>query len=148
MVNSHLANIRWLAIPSDGSGQDWFEKSILLDQTLESYGLDLAEEAVYLLYSDTPEEILEGNGQCLVARSVVGPKREVESPLNLVDWKALPVWREKLQGDSLVDLLEKAQDARLKAAEGPKPFAKSFMLVVKRRLEGEIKLEVETIFHE
>jgi len=148
MVNSHLANIRWLAIPSDGSGQDWFEKSILLDQTLESYGLDLAEEAVYLLYSDTPEEILEGNGQCLVARSVVGPKREVEPPLNLVDWKALPVWREKVKGDSLVDLLEEAQDARLKASEGPKPFAKSFMLVVKRRLDGEIKLEVETIFHE
>lgn len=148
MVNSHLANIRWLAIASDGTGEDWYEKCVLLDQTLESYGLDLSEEAVYLIYSDTPEEILDGNGHCLIARPVIGPKREVEAPLSLFDWKAAPVWREKLKGEALVDLLEEAQDARLKATGAPKPFAKSFMLVVKRNLKPDLQLEVETIFHE
>lgn len=148
MMNSHLANIRWLAIPSETSGEDWFEKSVILDENLESLGLDLAEEAVYLIYSETPDKILDGTGECLIARSVIGPKREPVAPLRLIDWKAAPVWRETLFGESLTDYLEGAEEARFKVQKSAEKLAKSFMIVVKRKLEPELKLEVETIFHE
>lgn len=148
MINSLLPNLRWLAIPSENLGQDWMNQSLFLDQQLEELGMDLAEEAVYLIYSGTPEDVLEGNGQCLIARSVIGPKRQVEGPLKLIDWKASPVWRQKVPGTSLVEMLESVQDMYFKAAIGPKGFAKAFTLCVKRELQPELRLSVETIFHE
>jgi hypothetical protein len=148
MNNSHLANMRWLAIPSDNLGHDWFTKQQELDQVLESYGLDLSEEAVYLLYSDTPSDILDGKGRCLVARSVIGPKKEVEAPLTLIDWKALPVWTEVIKGKTIEDLLVEAQSVRMKAGNGQVALQKSFTLSVRRELLPELNLKIEAIFHE
>lgn len=148
MMNSHLPNIRWLAMPSEALGEDWLEKSAELDRSLEAYGMDLAEEAVYLIYSHSPEEILAGQGQCLIARSVIGPKKAVEPPFTLVDWMAAPIWREEVSGETLIDLLENAQMAWSKLSGRGKTVAKSFSLVVRRKLTPDLKLEVETIFHE
>lgn len=148
MINSLLPNQRWLGIPSENQGQDWFEKSTFLDQKLEGFGMDLAEESVYLIFSDSPDEVLDGNAQCLVARSVIGPMREVDAPMKLVDWKAAPVWREAISGVGLVDLLEEAQELYFKAKAGPKTLAPDFVLCVRRELSPELKVSVEVIFHE
>lgn len=147
-MNSLLANMRWICVPSDSMGQDWLQKSQELDDRLPHEGMDLAEEAVYLLFSDTPSEMLEGNGRALIARSVIGPKKNLEAPLKLIDWKAAPVWREKLVGETLQELLEDAEEKRLRAQKATKAFAKPFSICVRRRLVPGLVLETEVIFHE
>lgn len=148
-VNSLLANLRWLCLPSETLGADWFQKSSEIDSILSLEGMDLSEEATFLLFSDEPSEILDGNGQCLVARPVIGPKKEMTAPFKLIDWKAAPVWREKLQGETLIEILESAEAVRAKASKGgTRTFAAPFCLYVKRSLKGELILSVEGIFHE
>lgn len=141
MSNSLLANLRWLCLPSDNLGGDWFDKSRHIDSCLEAEGFDLSEESVYLLFSDSPEKILNGVGQCLVARPVIGPLKEVKAPFKLIDWKAAPIWRETLQGATLDEILISAEGTKKNAVKG-------FYLRVKRDLSDELKLSVEGIFHE
>jgi hypothetical protein len=147
-LNSLLANMRLLCLPSENLGQDWFEKGQQIDSVLTDQGMDLSEESVYLLYSDSPSEVLDGNGQCLVARPVIGPKKSFEEPLKLIDWKAAPVWLESLQGHTWVEILESTEEARAKAVKGGRDFAKPFILRVRRSLKTELILTVEGIFHE
>jgi hypothetical protein len=146
--NALLPNLRWLAIHSAQMGQDWYEKSLELDQELEALGMDLSEEAVYLIYSENPDQILEGLGQCLIARSVIGSKKEVTRPLSLLDWKASPVWRERLFETSLGDMLERAADLHHKALKGAQRSARGFILCVRRELRPDLGLSCEVIFHE
>jgi hypothetical protein len=148
MNNSLLANLRWLCLPSDNLGGDWYDKSRHIDSCLEAEGFDLSEESVYLLYSDTPEKILDGVGQCLVARPVIGPLKEVKAPFKLIDWTAAPVWRESLQGATLDEILTHAGTAKRNAVKGTREFTNSFYLCVRRQLQDELKLSVEGIFHE
>lgn len=147
-MNSLLANMRWLCLPSENLGQDWLVKSQELDASLALEGMDLAEETVYLLFSNAPSEILDGNGQCLVARSVIGPKKNMEEPLRLIDWKAAPVWQETLQGETLAELLESAAVKREKAQKAGRALARPFSLCVRRRLVPGLVLSTEVIFHE
>ena len=147
-MNSLLANMRWLCLPSENLGQDWLPKSQELDASLSLEGMDLAEETVYLLFSDAPSEILEGNGQCLVARSVIGPKKNLEGTLRMIDWKAAPVWQETVQGETLTAILVDATEKRAKALKLNKGFAKPFSLCIRRRLVPGLVLSTEVIFHE
>lgn len=135
--------MRLIALPSVGLGKDWFALTQEIDLKLEDLGMDLAEEAVYLVYSAGPEKVLEGEGKCLVARSVTGPKRSSPSPFVLQDWTAAPVYREKLEGVSLEELLEKASQSGKKARND-----QPFFLRLERQLKGELKVSVEAIFHE
>jgi hypothetical protein len=148
MNNSLLANLRWLCLPSDNLGGDWYEKGHQIDACLEAEGFDLSEESVYLLFSDSPEKILDGVGQCLVARPVIGPLKEVKAPFKLIDWKAAPVWQESLSGATLEEILGHAESAKRNAIKGTREFANSFYLRVRRHLHEELKLSVEAIFHE
>lgn len=148
MNNTLLANLRWLCLPSENLGGDWYEKGQKIDSCLEAEGFDLSEESVYLLYSDSPEKILDGEGQCLVARPVIGPLKEVKAPFKLIDWKAAPVWQENLSGATLEEVLTQAETAKRNAVKGAREFSKSFYLRVRRHLQGELKLTVEGIFHE
>lgn len=143
-----MANMRWLCLPSENLGNDWFDKSRQIDTVLSELGMDLAEESTFLLFSKPPSDILEGNGQCLIARPVIGPKKNVEAPLALVDWKAAPVWQETLQGDTLVEILECAEEVRLKAQKGQKPFADAFSLRIRRWLKPDLEITVDSFFHE
>lgn len=147
-LNSLLPNLRWLCLPSDSFGDDWYEKSLSIDQLIQDEGLDLSEEVVYLLFSDTPADVLQGLGQCLVARPVIGPKKKFNPPFELIDWKALPVYRSRVSGDSLKEILESAEMARNTAVKGAKPFARDFVLTLNRKLKEELILSVEVIFHE
>ncbi len=147
-MNSYLANMRWLCLPSENLGQDWFDKAQEIDSILTEEGYDLSEESTYLLFSDGPEKILNGQGQCLIARPVIGPKKIVPEPMKLLDWTAAPVWQETVQGETFHDILQATLTARQKAITGPKPYAEPFSLCVKRGLTPALILSVEVIFHE
>ena len=148
MNNSLLANLRWLCLPSDNLGGDWFDKSRQIDSCLDAEGFDLSEESVYLLFSDSPEKILDGVGQCLVARPVIGPLKELKAPFKLIDWKAASVWQETLPGRTLEEILNAASSAKRNALKGSREFKNSFYLRVGRHLQDELNLAVEGIFHE
>ena len=147
-MNSYLANMRWLCLPSENLGQDWFDKAQEIDSILTEEGYDLSEESTYLLFSEGPEKILNGQGQCLIARPVIGPKKIVSEPLKLLDWTAAPVWQETVLGETFHDLLTSSLAARQRAVKGPKPFAAPFSLCVRRALNPALILSVEVIFHE
>jgi hypothetical protein len=147
-MNSLLPNLRFICLPSENLGLDWFEKAQSLDNILTSEGLDLAEEAVYLLFSEHPSNILESHGQCLIARSVIGAKKELPEGLKLIDWKAAPVWREAVTGEAYTEILEEVEEIRTKAQRNSLPFAETFILRIRRKLSPKLVLLVETIFHE
>ncbi len=140
--------MRWLCLPSENLGQDWFEKAVEIDSILTEEGYDLSEESTYLLFSDNPEKILNGQGQCLIARPVIGPKKVVSEPMKLLDWTAAPVWQEKVHGETFHDILLASQSARQSAIKGRKPYAEPFSLCVRRRLTPALILSIEVIFHE
>ncbi|MFP5385238.1 MAG: hypothetical protein ACLGHN_04120 [Bacteriovoracia bacterium] len=147
-MNSFLPNLRWLCLPSTHSGQDWSEKAIEIDSVLSEEGMDLSDESVYLLFTHEPHEMLEGKGQCLIARPVIGPKKVLDAPFSLVDWVAAPVWRETVQGETFEDILRITEDSRLKALKENPGLAPGFFLCVQRRLVPELKLRVEVIFYQ
>lgn len=147
-MNAYLANMRWLCLPSENLGQDWFEKGQEIDSILTEEGYDLSEESTYLLFSEGPDKILNGDGQCLIARPVIGPKKVVSEPLKLLDWTAAPVWQETVQGETFSDVLMNSLAAKHKAVKGPKPYAESFSLRIRRSLTPALILSVEVIFHE
>ncbi len=140
--------MRWICLPSENLGADWFDKSQEIDQFLSELGMDLAEEATFLLFSNDPSAVLEGKGQCLVARPVIGPLKEVEAPLALLDWTAAPVWQTYLQGKTLPELLHESEKA-LEEAGNKENMASDFILCIRRRLLGpELNVVVESLFHE
>ncbi len=144
-MNSFLPNIRWLTLLSDGDGSDWYAKSLEIDSVLSGEGMDLATEATYLLFSETPEDILNGKGHCLIARSVIGPKKSFNSPFSLIDWVASPVWKESLKAETLPEILTMSEEVRRKASM---TFANPFFLCVRRKLCPELEISVEVIFHQ
>lgn len=147
-MNAYLANMRWLCLPSENLGQDWFDKSQEIDSVLTEEGYDLSEESTYLLFSESPEKILDGAGQCLIARPVIGPKKMVPEPLKLLDWTAAPVWQETVSGETFNDILTSTLAAKQKAIKGPKPYAGPFSLRIRRSLNPALILSVELILHE
>ncbi len=148
MLNSLLPNLRLLGLVSELSGKDWYALSAKLDAALEGMGLDLSEEAVYLLYSDAPEAILEGLGECAVARAVIGPKRNPGPPYSLQDWTAAPVWRAPLAGEDIEDYLEAAAILRQTVRKAHPQLAAAFMFRIGRSLDPKLGLSLEAIFHE
>lgn len=140
MMTSFLPNMRLLTIPSGEGGADWSARSVELDQKLEGLGLDLSEESVYLIFS--------GSGACLIARPVIGPKREPGSGMGLVDWKASSVFRTGLSGTTMREILEEASVVRGEAEKAFKKLSDSFFIVIQRRLSPKLEVKVEAIFHE
>lgn len=136
--NSILPNMRWLCLPSEVNGEDWWELGQALDDRLSELGMDLAEESVYLLY--------RSGSPCLVARSVIGPIREMALPLQRIDWKSAPVHRKTLTGQYWDELFrEVMSEGQSIGREGDALF---FMLCLRRRLSPELTLSVEVIFSE
>ncbi len=139
-MTSFLPNMRLLTIPSGEGGADWSGRSNELDQKLEGLGLDLSEESVYLIFS--------GSGACLIARPVIGPKREPGAGMGLVDWKASPVFRKALTGTTMREILDEAAEVREEAEKAFKKLSESFFIVIQRRLSTKLEVSVEAIFHE
>ena len=140
--------MRWICLPSESLGQDWFLRSQEIDSILTESGFDLAEESTYLLFSEAPDKVLEGHGECLIARPVIGPSKVVDPPFLLIDWKAAPVWQENLSGEAFIDLLSSAQEVKVKISKEPRDWANAFNICVQRKLRPELILSVDVIFHE
>jgi hypothetical protein len=98
--------------------------------------------------SDTPEAILQGHGDCVVARAVIGPKRAPEAPYLLRDWTATAVWREGVEAEDFEGFLEAAARVRRRVFEAHPRLATSFMVRIGRTLDPHLRLNVEAIFHE
>ena len=145
-----LPNARFLTLASENLGQDWFEKAREIDRHLPELSMDLAEESVYLLYDRSPGAVLEGEGTCLIARSVIGPKRQFEGQLGLQDWVQALVYRFPVKSLNhwpglLEECLQQWENLHRQALDTPAPF----MLVFKRRLEspeGSWHLLAEALF--
>ncbi len=143
-----LPNIRWLALPSVGLGEDWVEKVLKIDHDLESLGYELAEESVYLLYSHSAREILLEKGHCLIARPVLGPKKMLEAPFLLKDWIASEVWKAPLRGVTLEELLGLVAHIDQKRELKEKQLERGFILCIRRRLVPGLSVTIEVIFPE
>lgn len=140
-----LANLRLICLPSEYLGQDWREKSAQIDEMLPLWGMDLSEESVFLLFSRAPGAVLEGEGQCMVARPVVGPKRELEAPYKLIDWVQSLVYMKQLKARDFDSVFQEAFEAWQDLQRKGVSTAPSFMLRLTRRLLPELRLDVELI---
>lgn len=120
----------------------------VIDSHLDELGMDLAEESVYLLFDRAPGAILAGEGQTMVARSVIGPKKNLSGELKQVDWIQAPVFRKVLISNDwdlmLGECLTEWENLQRKGEK----LASDFMIVAKRRLLPELTLTVEVLFHE
>lgn len=148
MTTTLLANTRFLSLPSDHLGKDWMERSGLIDSYLEQLGMELSEETVFMIFDRAPGAIIAGEGHCLVARSVIGPKSHVERPLQMTDWIQGPI--------HLKSLVSLDWDLALKACyqewenlqRSAVKIASPFMILVNRRLAPELIVSLEVLFHE
>jgi hypothetical protein len=147
-----LPNARFITLPSENSGRDWFEKSRQIDRQLAELSLDLAEETVYLLFDRSPGSILHGSGNCLVARSVIGPKRQLEGELGLQDWVQAPVHQYALkQIHHWEALLEECYQEWENLHRQALKLQAPFILAFKRQTEGQdgpLRLTAELLFWE
>lgn len=140
-----LPNLRWLCLPSEHLGEDWQQKSAQIDEMLPQWSMDLSEESVFLIYDRAPGAVLEGEGHCLVARPVIGPKRELSAPYKLVDWSQSAVFRKNLQGETFEAVFHEAFEAWQELQRKAISTAPSFMLRLSRRLSPELSFQAELI---
>lgn len=154
MIKTILPNARFLSLDSENLGQDWAQKAQGIDRQLPGLSMDLAEESVFLLFDAAPGSVLDGSAHCQIARSVIGPKRNLEAPFKLQDWVQAPVWR-KLMGSRPTlnwgELLDESYQEWENLQRQGHPLKASFMLVIKRRMEPqkqELQLTIELLFSE
>lgn len=142
------ANQRLICLSSQGLGEDWLELSASIDEMIPGYGLDLAEEAVYLIFDRSPGSVLHGEGSCLVARSVIGPLVQLASPFKLIDISSHSIYRQNLRENSWQGALEAAFGAWQDLQRRGKIVQSGFIFGIRRRLVPELSLELEVIFNE
>lgn len=148
MIETFLPNLRLLTIPSDGMGEDWFQKSLALDAELSNLSLDIAEESVFILFSNSPSDVLENIGRCLIARPVIGSKSDLVGPYGLQDYVSQKVWATELSGSTFTNVLEQAEEAWTKASFKGKILKDEFILKVRRQIKPNLAVTLEAIFHE
>jgi hypothetical protein len=148
LIKELLPNCRWLAVASDHLGRDWSELSRLIDEHLDEYGLDLAEESVYLLFDRAPGSIQVGEGHCLVGRSVIGPKKNLVGRLHFLDWVQRPVFKTKIIAADWPQIYQQCYLAWENLQRQGLKIGAPFMILAKRRLNPRLELELEVLFHE
>lgn len=147
MTKSLLPNCRFLSLSSELLGKDWLEKSQEIDAQLDNLGMDLAEEAVYLLFDRAPGSVLAGEAQCRIARSVIGPKKELTGALRMNDWVQAPVHRQAIQASEWSQILQECYNEWENLQRQGQKIAAPFMIVAKRRLTPQLSLSLEALFH-
>ena len=146
-MKSLLPNCRFLSLPSEHLGRDWFEKSQEIDDQLETLGMDLAEESVYLLFDRAPGVVIAGEAACRIARSVIGPKRDLEGALRISDWIQAPVHRSELKSVEWAQILKECYLEWENLQRQGQKIAAPFIVVAKRRLAPDVSLSLEVLFH-
>lgn len=147
-MKSLLPNCRFLTKASEEQGRDWTLRSREIDDQLDHLGMDLAEESVYLLFDRAPGSVIGGEANCMIARSVIGPKKGLEGPLKLFDWVQAPVYRKALGASDWDLVLEECYQEWENLQRQNHKLAAPFMIVAKRRLVPELTLSLEVLFHE
>jgi hypothetical protein len=147
-MKSLLPNCRFLTVASEHLGKDWAQRSQEVDEHLDSFGMELAEESIFLLYDRAPGAIMAGEGRCQVARSIIGPKKRVEKPFQLIDWVQAAVYRRSIKATDWNRILEECYSEWEKLHREGNKIASPFMVLVKRRLSPELNLTLEVLFHE
>jgi hypothetical protein len=147
-LNSILSNMRLVSLPSKSLGEDWYEIITQIDEQAPSWGMDLAEESVFFLFSQSPGSIMHGEGQCQIARSLIGPLVKLEPPFELTDWVSSPVYRKALSAILWPLVLEEAFAQWQELQRQGKKVRTGFILCLKRSLKPELSLEIDVIFNE
>ena len=147
IFESLLPNCRFLSLESEHLGRDWAHKSQEIDAQLDNLGLDLAEESVYLIYNRAPGSVLANEALCQIARSVIGPKKDLAGPLFMSDWSQSPVHRKSLKGPSWPQILQECYSEWESLQRQGQKVAAPFMIVAKRRLVPELSFTLEVVFH-
>jgi len=146
-MKSLQPNCRFLSLASEHLGRDWLEKSQEIDGQLDNLGMDLAEESVYLLFDRAPGAVLGGEALCQIARSVIGPKKELTGELRMNDWVQTLVHRKALTATDWSLVLKECYVEWENLQRQSQKIAASFMIVAKRRLTPELVLSLEVLFH-
>lgn len=139
---SFVENLRFLSLPSEVLGLDWFDLSLQIDQTLDSLKMDLADESIYLIYRNLTQSSILDDCSCRVARSVVGPKLELEGPLLCEDVVSGPVLQYQVSNSPLREILDHALH------EAQTHEKNTIFIRVKRQLTGlELSTGIEVLIH-
>lgn len=143
-----LPNTRLIGVPSSGAGEDWFILCHKLDRSLAEFGMELAEESIYLLFDRSPGALANGEGTCLVARPVIGPRRDPPSPYILKDLVRSQVYTHEISRNSLPEVLDDAQSVWEDLQRRGKKVGNGFSICIQRRLRPELALKAQLIFTE
>ena len=145
--NQILPNMRLLSIQSENLGEDWFSKSLELDQKIQIDGFDLAEESIFLIFDRSPGSLIEGLGTCQVSRSVIGPKKIVVGDFTLSDWVSAPVHKEVLKSKNWTEIFPEAFTHWENLQKANKKISSTFFIKLTRRLKPGLDLGIEAYFH-
>lgn len=139
---------RFIGIPSETLGEDWFQRSQMIDEALSRFGMELAEESVYLEFDRAPGAILHGEGNCLVMRPVTGPKRTPDAPFFLKDTQRHNTYTHQLKARDFTAVFQEAYEAWEKLQREGKKVGSGFTVCIRRQLRGELQLAAQLIFPE
>lgn len=134
--------MRLLARSSDASVTDWWEESQQIDEVMGGFGMDLSEEAVYLLFSNLSELELT------IARPVIGPLKELQAPYKIIDWSSAPVHRVPAAHSTWPEVFEQAQAEWEKLQNTKLKYLPQFMIRLERQIDSGLVLKTEILFHE
>ena len=143
-----LPNARFISLPSAQLGQDWFEVCLKLDSALEALNLELSEEAIYLHYSLAPALVLEGRGECRVARSVTGPLKNLDGDFKLTDWNQGFVFKFSFSLNSWESLLSQCYSSWEHLIRENHKIKSAFTVSLRRGLKDSLSNSIEVIFYQ
>lgn len=135
-------------MPSEGLGEDWSLKVRELDQLILQEGLDLAEESIFLTYDRAPGSVQDSVGNCIIGRSVIGPKKDYPQPFRVQDWNSASVYLFDLKGEDWQSLWSECLSRWEDLHRANINISPSFMLKLKRRLDPSLTLSCSVFFYE
>lgn len=116
--------MRLLGLPSSVEGRDWDKLIRRIDLQVEEQGFDLAEETVLIEFK---------KGEAIVFRPVIGGLKVLKPPFVLEDRVSTQVDMKPVRGEFWEEILDEVG-------------GRNCTLLLKRRMEDELKLSVEVFF--
>ena len=147
MKETLLANLRFISLPSQKSGKDWFDLAREIDTYALENGFELSEESVFLVFDRSPGAIASGEGSCSVSRPVIGPLKELPGELQINDWTQKTVFEKEIRQDSWQELWQEAQSEWEELQRQGKNLRPSFMVRFSRRLAPDLTLKTHIYYH-
>jgi hypothetical protein len=140
--------MRWICLPSEGLGEDWYELSQKIDQRLSDWSMELSEESVFLLFDRAPGAILDGEGGVMIARPVIGPRKVPGPPFALQDWKAQKVYLSDLKEGTWTELIAECFSVWEEHMRAARSIENGFGIVLSRRLNPDLKNLAQVFFRQ